>query len=498
MDGGKFVIISNNGGLDILLNRMDMLMHRLQEITKRKLQKNGKTDPRKYMPLMADITKTHICHFDSVFKPHVQCVHTYMKTGAQNPKLEAHPTVVDFTLPAFGHFVNDPVLYVKMEGPQVLDPVDKVKFVDLLGHRMIKKVSVIFAGNTLDEYGPEEMNLHLQCKVPPEKKEGYLRCIGQETPKRGILIVDPPNTEIQEYRWFGNGLQTFKQSHGIIELWIPLLFWFRDAKTSLPNFSLHSGELVVRVEFEGYANLVAIGDYGGGGEYNPPLLKECHLYTGHLTVTPPILNVYRANTKFQLVRLHKRHRPESWKVLRQPTGTVRLSGLHWVVETLYIGFRPRANLDNSRKWHKNTFIEEIKAQQIVYKGGLVGVNDAVFFDERNCARNLELLAHGVILYPKAPATFYNSYLPYHHGNFNTPENLGWYFMNFGIRPGEHQPSGGINASKSRELLLRYESEVDSNGDDIIGPSRPTDLIVFADVINFIVYDNGSAVRLMMT
>jgi hypothetical protein len=474
-------------------------MNRLRAITCEKLKRNGKNDPKKFMPSMADIGKTHICHFDATFKPHVQCAHTYIKTGAQNAKLEETPTTVEFTLPAVGHFVNDPVLYIKLSGLRVVNSVDKVKFVDLLGHRLLKKVSISYNGIDLDEYGPEEMNLHYQCKVPPAKKSGYLRCIGQEVPRQGILITDPANVEVQEYRWFGNGPQTFKQSHGDIELWIPLLFWFRDAKTSMPNFSFKSDYPKIRIELEGYAKLISIGDYGGGGEYYPPKITDCQLFTGHLFVPPPILNVYRATAKWQLARLHKRHRQENWTILKQPSGQVLLDELKWIVETLYIGFRPRANSTSARKWHRNTFIEEVESKQPVILGAAtVGVNNAVFFEEHNCVRSLELQAHGVDLYPEIPATFFNSYLPYHHGNFNTPEDLGWYFLNFGLRPGEYQPSGGINASRSREIVLKYKSEVDSSGADIISSARPTDLIVFADVINFIVYEKGNAVKLVLT
>jgi hypothetical protein len=57
--------------------------------------------------------------------------------------------------------------------------------------------------------------------VNSHKETGYLRNIGQEIPKVGLLTADPTVDEVREYRYFGNGPQTFKQTQPDIENRVP-------------------------------------------------------------------------------------------------------------------------------------------------------------------------------------------------------------------------------------------------------------------------------------
>ena len=55
-----------------------------------------------------------------------------------------------------------------------------------------------------------------------------------------------------------------------------------------------------------------------------------------------------------------------------------------------------------------------------------------------------------------------------------------------FKPGERDPSGHFNASKNRELYISYSSR-------FITPGTPAQMIVLADVINFLLIDDGDAV-----
>ena len=69
---------------------------------------------------------------------------------------------------------------------------------------------------------------------------------------------------------------------------------------------------------------------------------------------------------------------------------------------------------------------------------------------------------------------------------NTPEDRGWYMINFNFFPGEHQPSGHMNLSRTREFYINYKSN------NNISQEKSVELIVLADAINFLVLKDNSA------
>ncbi len=117
----------------------------------------------------------------------------------------------------------------------------------------------------------------------------------------------------------------------------------------------------------------------------------------------------------------------------------------------------------------------------------LAINVARYYKEVPAVDTIKIEAHGVVIYRETSESFYNSYLPYRFGaKGNTPEDRGWYMVNFNFFPGEHQPSGYINLSRAREFYLKYVST-------FIGTATPVDLIVLADAINFLLIKNGGAV-----
>ena len=78
-------------------------------------------------------------------------------------------------------------------------------------------------------------------------------------------------------------------------------------------------------------------------------------------------------------------------------------------------------------------------------------------------------------------------MPYRFGkNINTPEDIGWFMLNFNFNPGDNDPSGHINVSRAREFYLTYRSSY-------IGVNSAAELIVLADALNFFLVKDGSGV-----
>lgn len=108
-----------------------------------------------------------------------------------------------------------------------------------------------------------------------------------------------------------------------------------------------------------------------------------------------------------------------------------------------------------------------------------------------CTRTLDKItinAHGIPLYNEFPATFYDSYVPYHFGgpSIQTPDDCGPVMITFNLYPKSYQPSGHINVSRAREFYLKYESSV-------ISSSTLGQLVISASSLNFLLISDGSAV-----
>ena len=581
--GGLFKLLTNDGIQDKLLMATGYLSERLKLIERINCQNEAKSSKNSYLkldrswvPTVNMISKTHTIFTNGSFKPFVACGFEYNKLN----EAARFGTSTKFTMNQFGDFINDCILHVKLTGLRSISPLDRVRYAAFLGHKLVTKVDFKINGNPLDSYNSNDYNAFYEFHVPPSKRDGWLRNVGQEIPNVAYLTADPTFDLHREYRWFGDGNQTFKQSHDEVELWIPLLFWFRQVHNSLPIVAIPYGQTDVTVKFAEVAEVVGFADYGGGGGYISPKISICELYTNNIFLNPDVANIFMSKFGFSLIRVHNHHST----ILSSSSQEVRLNELKWPTECLYVAFKPRINLTLSQYWQSSATLvpKDIKVPvaaknmllttegvvdtstpptnntvKLTQTGGLplsgvddayntydfvitggmgyssksivdnrytvssyvgatqtitingnwhggfipdstttfelfnqqIAINVARYFKEIPTISNMEVKASTITIYCDSSESFYNSYLPYRYGpNMNTPRDRGWYLINFNFYPGEHQPSGHINLSRTREFYLNYSS----NGSTISDTSR-VDLIVLADSINFLLVSDGSAV-----
>lgn len=137
------------------------------------------------------------------------------------------------------------VLHVKLKQPQLdadggVLPADHpaMRWCAFPGERLMKKVQFEVNGNPLDEYSSTIYNFYREYCVPPHKKTGWYRCMGQELPHEGYL--DQPDWAQNNATPAGgdhrfkvdvcDGMQTpsgqkDQTEAGDLELFVPLLFW---------------------------------------------------------------------------------------------------------------------------------------------------------------------------------------------------------------------------------------------------------------------------------
>lgn len=362
---GWFVLVTNTGSQDELLNATSFLKQRINDAILKKSKKYSQSDllslPKNNaylniessaLPSLSAIEQSHNTFINGTFKPYVPVSFSYVKIATTNAKFG---TSVKFTLPNQGNFISDMVLNVVLTGLSALDPRDRVRYVSMVGHKLMESVSFTINGNPIDEYSSDEYNAYYKFEVTADKKIGYLRNVGQEIPNLGYMTSDPLYDMHREYRYIGNGPQTLKQKHDSVELFIPLLFWCRHIKNALPAFVIPWGQTDVTIKFANVSDIVAFTDYGGGGLYKEPTISTCALYANNIYTIPEITQLYTKKFLFSLIRVHKQHKVQ----LTQPgNGSVLLNSLKWPVELMYICFRPRANLNLSQYWHKGCMLRE--------------------------------------------------------------------------------------------------------------------------------------------
>lgn len=363
--GGVFNLIANTGLQDRLLYALEFLNERITQsiinkspqITEEELNslpENDYANAHEYiLPSLNEIEKSHNTFINSSYKPSIPMASEYIKVANSNPKF-GETTIIQF--PQIGNFSADSVLHIRLSGLSAKDARDRVRYVAMPGHRLIKHVQfIVNNGGVVDEYGTDDYNAYYQYEVPESKKVGYLRNIGQEIPYVGYITADPINDSHREYKIIGDGNQTLKYEHGAIDLFIPLLFWFKETRSALP--SLPWGKLQVKIDFTEVENMVGFFDGGGGGAYNPPKIEFCDLYVNQLFTVPAIFNLFAKKFVFSIFRTHRAHKQI---IYTDGSGeySIKLSNLKWPSEVLYFCFRPRANLELSQYWNSNCKLTE--------------------------------------------------------------------------------------------------------------------------------------------
>jgi hypothetical protein len=480
--GGVYQLIANDGAQDKLLLATELLNKRLKEIQRLRAKHPAISDST---PTLADIERTHVLFINSHYKPYVAVGYEYGKIGVQEGLVRLGKEVT-FSIPQFGDFFNDMVLHVQLRG-LTTTAGNQVRYCDFLGHRLIQRVRFEVNGNFLDEYGTDVMNMHYNYTVPSDKRLSWLRCIGQETPHQGLITLNPGVDEYREVKQIVDGPQTPKQSHEVVDLWIPLLLWFcLDSRLSIPSVSIPYGQRFIKILFAP-ASLIARGT--PAANYTPPSVEICELYINNLFVNPEIHDLFIRRIGFSLIRVHRQNN----LTVTDSSGQLKLDQLKYPTETLYIGLRPTINLSSMEDWHRYYFVDD---RVVPYPVAIPNpVPPPLYLNAFSTATyklpiqtldTISLETHAIEIYPTIPAQFFRKYVPYRFGdNINAPDDPGLLMVTFNLYPGAYQPSGHLNLSRSREFYLYYSSSV-------VSSTVPCEMVVCAVALNFLLIADGSA------
>jgi hypothetical protein len=351
--GGSFNVIINKQNPDDLINNNRRMLGRLAEFYKRSAKIVLDPENPNYIsmqnsvsPIINYLEQTHHVFVNGSFKPHIPIAYQYTKY-APNTRPEFGGRL-EFDIKPFGDFWADMVLHVQLTGLRAKDNRDRVRYIAYPGHRFGSLYQFYFQSIKMDEYDYNLYNIHRQFHILPEKIAGWDRCVGQEVPINGFMTPDPTADMYREYRRIGNGAQTLKQRHDILDLWIPILFWFRDIRYAFPQI-IPDEQTRLAVDISPIKDLVGVEDLGGGGNYIAPTISVCNLYVNNLFMQEDVFQLFLKNFNFSLIRVNTYQRNT---ITSSVPKHIKLYNIKYPVENLFVGFRPQSNLSLSQYWHK--------------------------------------------------------------------------------------------------------------------------------------------------
>jgi len=402
--GGIFALITNDGKQDRMLMASDLLKTRLDAIYATRSQ-NPALDPT---PTLLDIEKTHILFTNAHFKPFAAIGFEYNKTNASsgNTTLGSDCT---FSIPQFGDFFHDMVLYMKIKQPVMTitaaEPSDQplMRWCPYPGERILETIEFEVNGNPLDKYTCDDYTFYREFTLQPNKIAGWNRCVGQEEEEEGYL--DQPN-------WANSGVSPSSITHRVVtrtvsgdqtpsgqkdvsvykELLIPLHFWCNtDVRLSVPSVAIPYGQRFIKCKLASPDKLVNLvprgaGDWSDaniGGSLNyDGMLKTIELYINNIFVNPEVHNIFIKRIGFSLIRVHRQ------QIISCNTSSaeILLQQLKWPIETLFVGMKMndytssdvtlrRQHLD---KWHTFTQITPTTRATQGWTGGKVTLKDDAY------------------------------------------------------------------------------------------------------------------------
>jgi len=361
-NAGVFTIVTNDGKPDQMILATELLRKRLAEITRAREANPSIIDKT---PTLMDIERTHILYTNSTFKPFAAIGFEYSRAQV-NSGTATLGSNVQFSIPQFGDFFHDMVLYVELKQPTLTSTASNESDQPLMrwcshpGERLVEKYDFSVTGNPLDEYYDHDVNFHRKLCVGEDKSLGWKRMMGQEVPEEGFL--DQPNWEdsgvgaasighrVKMVTFAGDQTPT-GQKTGTKKLLIPILLWFcRNVRHAMASVAIPQGQRYLNLKLCTGNKLVGVVPRGSGTWESPNgtlnydnMIQRMDLYINNLFVNPEVHTIYIKRIGFTLIRVHRYHKVE----LRDASGHVHLNNLKWATEALFVGVRPLEYCDEN-------------------------------------------------------------------------------------------------------------------------------------------------------
>lgn len=281
------------------------------------------------------------------------------------------------------------------------------KWVDEVGHFLIKSVEVEIGGQRIDKHYGTWLSIWSSLTTTKGHETGYASMIGDGL----AAAADTETTDAYE-------------------LYIPLQFWFcRHEGLALPLIALQYHEVKVSVEFESFANLV---DPTQPDYLSVPSLTDASLYIDYIFLDTDERRKFAQTSHEYLIEQLQFTGDESLSGLNNK---IKLSFNHPCKELVWVV--------QSTESKGNNYTDAADPS--------VGVNPTV-------TAKLQLNGHD--RFSERKGRYFNEVQPYQH-HTNIPAT-GINVYSFALNPEMHQPSGTANMSRIDNATLQLSVTSASN------------------------------------
>ena len=304
---------------------------------------------------------------------------------------------------------------------------DLDRYVNFIGHRLLKSVEVEIGGQKIDKQYSHWMYIWNELSLPFGKMDGYQEMIGADT-----------------------DMTSFKDN----KVYIPLEFWFcRNIGLALPLIALQYHEVKINIEIETFDNCTYNGTAyvkNTTGTVNRKSIKNATIWCDYVFLD--------TDERKRFAQLSHEYLIEQVQMNENTvSGTneqsVSLVMNHPVKEIIWtINDTDKANLEN--QWYNytdSTVFADSNSEAIdrfgnnsnsLLQNTLFGIDP----DGNNSISSANLQLNGNDRFAKRNGDYFSLVQPYQH-HTNIPSNAGINVYSFALKPEEHQPSGTLNMSR---------------------------------------------------
>jgi hypothetical protein len=329
--------------------------------------------------------------------------------------------------------------YVQVKLPRVETNGCSFRWVDDLGHHLIRSVEIEIGGQRIDRHFGDWLQIWNDLTIPAGQRRGYQRMIGGSFPGEETL----PGS-LQQWS------PALKPSR---VLYIPLQFWYcRNIGLALPLIALQYHEVKICVEFRPSSELVITA--------SPVLTNLCldaaSMYVDYIYLDTDERRRFAQVSHEYLIEQLQYTGEES---ICNQANKIRLNFNHPVKELIWvvqhddlIGCSEVNDLEGvlvNNQWSNYTDV----------LGSLTYSHARPLLSE-NPVDMAKLQLNGQDRFSARLGNYFNLVQPYQH-HTNIPLSPGINVYSFALRPEEHQPSGSCNFSRidtaTLQLSVRYNN-----------------------------------------
>ena len=345
------------------------------------------------------------------------------------------------TISRNGDLINR--MYLRVELPAIKDNLtndSEARWVDYLGHALIKTVDVEIGGQRIDRQYGEWMQVWNELTQTAGHQLGYNSMIGMHPALTTPMATGTPADEIAPYT-----------------MYIPLTFWFcRNPGLALPLIALQYHEIKINFEFRDRSELIvaAKNDYIVEGDMNATLYVDyIYLDTEERRRFAQVTHEYLIE---QLQFSGAESVPEN-----QTSVKTKLQLNHPCKELIFMVS------DNANQTAKNYFDYSTGPATVAGTfsnppaGGMNGFTIAGRYGKVNPVKRARLQLNGHDRFSERDGMFFNVVQPYQHHEAVPSTGINVY--SFALKPEEHQPSGTCNMSRIDNATLNMTLEPMANG-----------------------------------